>query len=487
MKSLKDILYKVSLYSVSGNTNIDITDIQSDSRLVGNGSLFIATIGVNTDGHQYIDSAIEKGAAAIVCQILPKNLQPHVTYVQVVNTHTALGIIASNFYGNPSTKMKVTGVTGTNGKTTTVTLLYKLFRELGYSTGMLSTVENKINDETIPATHTTPDAISLNYLLSKMVQAGCTHCFMEVSSHAIVQQRIAGIHFSGAIFTNITHDHLDYHKTFDAYIKAKKMFFDMLSDEAFALVNADDRNASIMLQNTKAKKYSYALKSVADFKGKIITNSFSGLELQINGKSVWFKLIGQFNAYNLIAVYATAILLKEDPDEVLTCLSVLETAKGRFDKVVSSTGITAIIDYAHTPDALENVLETISELREAHQKIITVVGCGGDRDQSKRPLMASIAARMSDKVIFTSDNPRSEDPRTIIKQMVSGVSMQDQKKIISIEDRREAIKTACLLAQPHDIILIAGKGHENYQEINGTKYPFDDKAIVKDLFNLLTK
>jgi UDP-N-acetylmuramoyl-L-alanyl-D-glutamate--2,6-diaminopimelate ligase len=484
---LKDILYKVSLNSVSGTTDIKINGMFFDSRLVGDGSLFVATVGTQSDGHQYIDKAIEKGAAAIVCQTMPENLKPGVTYVQVLNSSAALGIMAANYYGNPSSKLNLVGVTGTNGKTTSVTLLHRLFINLGYRVGMLSTVENKINDEVIPSTHTTPDAISLNHLLSKMVEAGCTHCFMEVSSHALVQHRVHGLQFKGAVFTNITHDHLDYHKTFDEYIKAKKLFFDMLSADAFALVNSDDKRGMVMLQNTKARKKTYALKTMADYKARLISNSFSGLEMDIEGMQVWFKLIGSFNAYNLLGVYATALLLGEERDEVLTQLSNLDSARGRFERIISQSGITVIVDYAHTPDALDNVLATINDLKQGKEQVITVVGCGGNRDAAKRPLMADIACKLSDRVILTSDNPRDEDPQAIIDQMEQGVTISNKKKVLSIVDRREAIKTACLLAKEEDIILIAGKGHEDYQEIKGVKQHFDDKEIVKELLELLKK
>ncbi|HVD97342.1 MAG TPA: UDP-N-acetylmuramoyl-L-alanyl-D-glutamate--2,6-diaminopimelate ligase [Cytophagaceae bacterium] len=487
IRILKDILYKVSLYSVSGSTDREINGIFFDSRLVGEGSLFVATVGTQVDGHHYIEKSIEKGAVAIVCQIMPAVLKPGITYVQVVNSSAALGIMASNYYGNPSSKLKLVGVTGTNGKTTTVTLLHQLFMNLGYHTGLLSTVENKINQEVIPSTHTTPDAVSLNHFLSKMVESGCTHCFMEVSSHSVVQNRINGLHFAGAIFTNITHDHLDYHKTFDEYIKAKKGFFDILGADAFALVNADDKRGMVMMQNTKAKKNTFALKTPADFKAKLLTNSFTGLEMDIDGKQVWFKLIGSFNAYNLLGVYATAVLLGEDRDEALTQLSNLDSARGRFERIISKTGITAIVDYAHTPDAVENVLDTINDLKQGKEQIITVIGCGGNRDATKRPFMADIATRLSDRVILTSDNPRDEDPQLIIDQMEQGISITNKKKSLSILDRKEAIKTACLLAKEGDIILIAGKGHEDYQEIKGVKHHFDDKEAVRELFDILGK
>lgn len=487
MSLLKDILYKVSLVSVSGNTSLEISSIQFDSRGVKAGSVFVATRGTQSDGHQYIDTAIEKGAVAIVCEDLPSSLKEGVVYVKVANSSQALGIMASNFYGNPSSKLKLVGVTGTNGKTTTVTLLHSLFRKLGYNTGLLSTVENKINEEIIPSTHTTPDAVTLNEFLKKMLDRGCTHCFMEVSSHSVVQHRIAGLEFTGAIFTNITHDHLDYHKTFDEYIKAKKGFFDGLSSFAFALVNADDKRGAVMVQNTKGRKYTFSLSSMSDFKAKVKSSTFQGLELDIDGKDVWFKLIGSFNAYNLLGVYAAAVLLDEDKEEVLTQLSNISSARGRFDQILSKTKITAIVDYAHTPDALKNVLDTINDLRQGGERLITVVGCGGNRDATKRPIMADIACKGSDTVIFTSDNPRNEEPEAILSDMQKGVSINDVKKTLTIVDRKEAIKTACALANPKDIILIAGKGHETYQEIKGVKYPFDDKQIVKEFFEILQK
>ncbi|MCU0428409.1 MAG: UDP-N-acetylmuramoyl-L-alanyl-D-glutamate--2,6-diaminopimelate ligase [Cytophagaceae bacterium] len=487
MKILKDILYKVSLFSVSGSTDIEIGDVQFDSRLVGKGSLFIATVGTAVDGHRFIEASIDKGAMAIVCEQLPAELKKGITYVQVVNSSQALGTIASNYFGNPSAQLKLVGVTGTNGKTTTVTLLHRLFRRLGYNTGMLSTVENKINDEIIPSTHTTPDALTLNYLLQKMLEAGCTHCFMEVSSHAVVQHRISGLQFTGAMFTNISHDHLDYHKTFEEYIKAKKLFFDHLSASAFSLVNADDKRGTVMQQNTKSSRYSFGLKTICDFKGKVLANSFNGLQMEIDNRDVWFRLVGSFNAYNLLGVYAAAHLLGEDKETILMELSNLEAARGRFERIVSENNITALVDYAHTPDALQNVLETIVDLRQHQEQIITVVGCGGNRDAAKRPIMAEIACRFSDRVILTSDNPREEDPQEILKQMEAGISITNQKKTLSILDRKEAIKTAILIAKPGDIILIAGKGHETYQEIKGVKHHFDDKEIVQELFKLLGK
>jgi len=485
VKVLSDILYKVPLVETIGNMNVEISAIQFDSRKIEKGDLFVAIEGTQTDGHQYIDDVIAKGATAILCHVMPKVKAVGVTYVQVFNTNLALGIVSANFYNNPSEKLALVAITGTNGKTSTATLLYQLFLKMGYSVGLLSTVENRIIDQILPATHTTPDPISLNYILHQMVKQGCTHCFMEASSHAIHQHRIAGLRFEGAVFTNITHDHLDYHKTFDEYIKAKKALFDMLPMSAFALVNNDDKRGAVMLQNTKASKYTYALKSMTDFKAKIIDNTLQGLELDINGKSVWFKLIGEFNAYNLLAVYGTARLLQEDEDEILTVLSTLTPPAGRFQQVVSQTEIVGIVDYAHTPDALENVLNTINELRKQNTQIITVVGCGGNRDKDKRPKMANIACKLSDKVILTSDNPRKEDPNDILEEMKSGVQVVHQRKVMSVLDRREAIKIACTLAKPGDVILVAGKGHENYQEINGVKHHFDDVEELQNNYKLL--
>jgi len=485
MAVLKDILYKVSLTSTSGNMEADVNHIAFDSRKVIDGSLFIAVKGTLTDGHTYLDNAIRSGATSIVCEVLPDHLEEGITYVTVANSAMALGTIAANYYGNPSEKIELVGITGTNGKTTTVTLLYHLFLQLGHKTGLISTVENKINEQTIQATHTTPDPIQLNELLAQMVEQSCTHCFMEVSSHAIDQYRIEGLKFSGAVFTNISHDHLDYHKTFDAYIAVKKKLFDGLHRQAFALVNADDRRGSIMLQNTKAIKQTYALKSMADFKAKMLTNTLQGIELEIDNKSAWFKLIGDFNGYNLLAAYGTAVLLGEDSEEVLTQLSTLDAAPGRFQQVLSSSDVTAIVDYAHTPDALKNVLETINSFRTGNEQLITVVGCGGNRDQTKRPLMASIATKLSNKVILTSDNPRDEDPDVIINDMKKGVSPADFKKMLVLSDREEAIKTACLLADDKDIILVAGKGHETYQEIKGIKNHFDDREVLGRMLDLM--
>ncbi len=463
---------------------VDIKGICFDSRQVKPGFLFIAVKGTQSDGHQYISKAAEMGAVAVVCEKSTEEIMGKATVVTVKSSSQALGIIASNYYENPSEKLKLTGVTGTNGKTTVATLLFKLFTELGHKCGLISTVENRIVDEIIPSTHTTPDPIQLNELLKRMVDSACTHVFMEVSSHAIDQERIAGLKFVGALFTNITHDHLDYHHTFENYIKAKKKYFDELTTDAFALVNADDKRGMVMLQNTKATKYSFGLKKMVDFKAKIITNSIEGLELEIAGKTVWFKLIGDFNAYNLLAVYGAAVLLGEDSDDVLVKLSSLKGAVGRFELVLPGSKKVAIVDYAHTPDALKNVLETIAQFRSGNEKVITVVGCGGNRDKTKRPMMASIACRLSDKVVLTSDNPRNEDPMEIIKDMQTGVMPTEARKTLIIPDREEAIKTACMLAQDKDIILIAGKGHETYQEIKGVKHPFDDREVVERMLRL---
>jgi len=484
MKELKDILYKVSLTSTIGNMEVEVNDVVFDSRKVKKGSVFVAVKGTQVDGHEYTEQAVASGAVAIVCEILPNSIDKNVTYVQVSNTAKALGIIASNFYDNPSEYIQIVAITGTNGKTTTATLLHQLFMEMGYVSGLLSTVENKINDEVIPSTHTTPDAISLNQLLKKMLKEGCTHCFMEASSHAIIQERMAGIKLAGAVFTNISHDHLDYHGTFDEYIKAKKKLFDDLPQDAFALINADDKRGMVMLQNTRASKHSYALKYPADYKAKILSNTLQGLELDINNKSVWFRIIGEFNAYNILAVLGVGALLGEDEEELLMQLSKVKGAQGRFDQQ-SYKGITAIVDYAHTPDALENVLKTIQGVRSGIEKVITVVGCGGNRDKGKRPLMASIACQYSDKVILTSDNPRHEEPMAIIKDMEAGLNPISYKKTMLIEDRREAIKAAIMFAEVGDIILIAGKGHETYQEVKGVKHPFDDRIVAQELLKLL--
>ncbi|MBN8688487.1 MAG: UDP-N-acetylmuramoyl-L-alanyl-D-glutamate--2,6-diaminopimelate ligase [Chitinophagales bacterium] len=485
---LQDVLYKVPIRTVAGSTAVEISGLQLDSRKVKPGTAFIAVKGAAADGHLFIDAAIEQGATVVVCEVWPAVIKEHVVYVQAENSAVAAGYMAHNFYGRPSERLKLTGVTGTNGKTTIATLLYKLFTRLGYTCGLISTVENRIGDVIVPATHTTPDAISLNSLLKQMTDAGCSHVFMETSSHAVHQHRIAGLQYAGGIFSNITHDHLDYHKTFDEYIRVKKSFFDSLPAAAFAISNADDKRGAVMLQNTVAKKFFYSLKTMADFKGKILDNSLNGLLMTVNDVEVNFLLIGEFNAYNLLAVYGAAICLGEDKQEVLTALSVLTGAEGRFDYQVSANErIIGIVDYAHTPDALLNVLATIKKLKKGYEQVITVVGCGGDRDKTKRPVMAAAACEHSDRVIFTSDNPRSEEPDQIIRDMEEGLSAAYKRKYISITDRKEAIKTAISLAQKEDIILVAGKGHEKYQEIKGVRSHFDDKEIVTEFFKLLNK
>jgi len=485
---LQDVLYKVAIRSVAGSTSAEVNDVQIDSRKVKKGAAFIAVKGAAADGHQFIEKAIENGAVAIVCEKMPEAINETVVYVQAENSAAAAGYMASNFFGKPSEQLKLVGVTGTNGKTTIATLLYKLFTRLGYKCGLLSTVENMIGQRVVPATHTTPDAISLNALLRQMVDEGCAYVFMETSSHAVHQHRVTGLQYAGGIFSNITHDHLDYHKTFDEYIRVKKSFFDSLPSSAFAISNADDKRGTVMLQNTNAKKYFYSLKSMADFKGKILDNSLNGLLMTVNEVEVNFRLIGEFNGYNLLAVYGAAICLGEDKQEVLTALSELTGAEGRFDYQVSAKErVIAIVDYAHTPDALLNVLATIKKLKKGFEQVITVVGCGGDRDRTKRPVMATVACEHSDKVIFTSDNPRSEDPGQIIKDMEEGLAPAYKRKYISIVDRKEAIKTAISLAKEEDIILVAGKGHEKYQEIKGVRNHFDDKEEVKEFFELLDK
>ncbi len=484
MQQLRDILYKVHITATSGDMSRVVAGLAFDSRQVKKDFAFVAVAGTQSDGHQFIPQALQAGASVIVCEKFPEAIREEITYVAVKHSAEALGIMAANFYGNPSHALKLVGVTGTNGKTTVATLLFKLFGTLGYRCGLLSTVVNKIVDREIPSTHTTPDPIQLNALLKQQVEAGCTHCFMEVSSHAIDQERIAGLKFTGALFTNITHDHLDYHKTFDNYIRAKKKFFDDLSSDAFALINADDKRGMVMLQNTRANKKSYGLKKLVDFKGKILSNTIEGLEIEIENKTIWFRLIGDFNAYNLLAVYGAAVLLREQPDDVLTHLSSLSGAEGRFELVKAGARITAIVDYAHTPDALKNVLETIHQFRTGEEQIITVVGCGGNRDRTKRPLMASIACRFSDKVVITSDNPREEDPMEIIREMQAGIGPSDQRKTLVMVDREEAIKTACMMAKEKDIVLVAGKGHEKYQEIKGVKHPFDDKEVLERMLKL---
>lgn len=487
MKQLKDILLNIKTLQVTGNEQVCVKDIHIDSRKISTGSLFVAIVGSVVDGHEYIAKAIDNGASVIVCERMPQILNHDVVYVKVENSHIAAALIAGNYYEHPSEKFALIGVTGTNGKTTVATILYKLFTKLGYKCGLVSTVENKIGKDVIPATHTTPDSINLNALLHKMAEEKCAYVFMECSSHAIHQHRIDGLNFKGGIFTNITHDHLDYHKTFGEYLKVKKSFFDSLSKHAFAITNIDDKNGMVMLQNTNAQKLTYSLHTIADFKGKILENALSGLVMMVNNKEVHFRLIGEFNAYNILAIYGVAVTEGVDSDEALRILSVLTSAEGRFDYLVSSKKIIGIVDYAHTPDALQNVLETIEALKKSGERVITVVGCGGDRDKAKRPIMASEAAALSDNVILTSDNPRGENPEKIIKEMEEGLDSAGRKKTISISDRKQAIKTAVNLASDGDIILVAGKGHEKYQEINGVKNHFDDKEVLKEMFELLEK
>ncbi len=483
MKSLVDLLRNVTVKHIQGASDIGISGISYDSREITAGSLFFAVKGTRVDGHGFIEKVVESGAVAVVCENLPESTNNNTTYIKVADSSFASGIIASNWFDNPSEKLKLIGITGTNGKTTTVTLLFNLFSQLGYHTGLISTILNRIDNEIIPSTHTTPDAINLNHLLNHMVKEGCSYCFMEVSSHAIVQNRIAGLHFAGGVFSNITHDHLDFHKTFDEYLKAKKRFFDELPSTAFALTNVDDRNGLVMLQNTKATRHTYSFTKMADFKGRIIEAPLDGLHLDLDGNELWCRLVGRFNGYNLMAVYAASVLLEQDPLEVLTILSNLESVEGRFDYIKSAQGIIGIVDYAHTPDALQNVLETINQLRTGNEMLITVVGCGGDRDKSKRPVMARIAARLSDRVILTSDNPRSEVPEQIISEMLAGVEKEYARNVQNITDRHDAIRIACAMTRNNDVILIAGKGHEKYQEVNGVKLPFDDKEILKKYLN----
>ncbi|WP_298287254.1 UDP-N-acetylmuramoyl-L-alanyl-D-glutamate--2,6-diaminopimelate ligase [uncultured Lutibacter sp.] len=485
MKLIKDILYKVTITAIHGATNKNVVSIDFDSRKVKQGSLFVAQKGLVFDGHKFIGQAIESGAIAIVCQQLPTTLVEGVTYVEVEDSDSALAVIASNFYKNPSAKLKLIGITGTNGKTTIATLLYKLFQKAGFKAGLLSTVKILIDQKEHQATHTTPNSLLINNYLNEMVNAGVEYCFMEVSSHGIHQKRTKGLHFEGGVFTNLTHDHLDYHKTFKEYRDVKKSFFDSLPKSAFALVNSDDKNGLLMLQNTNAEKYTYALKTMADFKAKILENQFTGLLLNIDGDEVWTRLIGSFNAYNLLAVYGVAKLLKLHKTEVLIYLSELESVTGRFQYFISKEGITAVVDYAHTPDALKNVLETINDIRTGNEQVITVVGCGGDRDKAKRPIMGRLASQLSTQVIFTSDNPRTENPQIIINEIETGVEPQNYKKTISILDREQAIKTATKLAKSGDIILIAGKGHETYQEINGVRSHFDDFEKISQILNAI--
>jgi len=482
---LEKLVNSIKTISVKGNLNSDILLLTYDSRNVNSNCIFFALKGTQTDGHQFINNVIEKGVKCIVCEVLPDILNENITYIQVTNTSESMALMAACFYNYPSKKLKLVAVTGTNGKTTVATLLFNLFRKFNHHVGLLSTVQNQINEVIIPSTHTTPDSIKINELLNKMVETGCEYCFMEASSHAIEQNRITGLQFAGTVFTNISHDHLDYHLTFDNYIKAKKKLFDNVNEEAFALTNKDDKNGLVMLQNTKASRYSYSVKSMADFKGKIIEADFDGMLLNINGDEAWYRLVGEFNAYNLLAVYGTAFLLGKDKHEIITHLSSLNSVNGRFDFMKSKSGIIAIVDYAHTPDALKNILSTINEVRTNNENLITVVGCGGNRDAAKRPLMANVSSKMSNKVIFTSDNPRNEDAELIIDEMQKGVDPLHFKKTLRITNRREAIKAAISMAKKGDIILVAGKGHENYQEINGVKHHFDDKEVLLEMFELM--
>lgn len=487
MNLLKDILYKVAIEAVNGSTEIPVNKIEFDSRKIQENDVFVAIRGTVSDGHDFIEKAINLGATTIVCDTFPTIIVTGITYIKVKDTNAALAFMATNFYDNPSAKLKSVGITGTNGKTTVASLLYQLFKKAGYKVGLLSTVKIMVDDVEHKATHTTPDSLTINYYLNQMIEAGCDYCFMEVSSHGVHQKRTEGLHFAGGVFTNLSHDHLDYHPTFAEYRDVKKQFFDNLPKTAFALTNIDDKNGLVMLQNTNAKKLTYALKSYADYKAQILENQLSGLLLKINDHEVWVRLIGTFNAYNLLAIYGTAVELGLENLEVLRLLSELESVSGRFQFIVSNEKITAIVDYAHTPDALENVLKTINDIRTKNEQLITVVGCGGDRDKTKRPIMANIASTMSDKIIITSDNPRTEDPKVIIAEMEAGVEPQNYKKSLSIEDRKQAIKTACQLANPNDIILIAGKGHETYQEIQGVRHDFDDMKIVKEILEQLNK
>jgi UDP-N-acetylmuramoyl-L-alanyl-D-glutamate--2,6-diaminopimelate ligase len=487
VKILKDILYKVAIESVTGSTEIDVHKIDFDSRKIEANDVFVAIRGSLSDGHDYIEKAIQLGAIAVICDTLPDNIKKGITYIKVKDTNTALAFMAANFFGNPSEKLKLVGVTGTNGKTTIASLLFQLFEKAGFKVGLLSTVKIMVDETEYKATHTTPDSITINYYLNEMIEAGVTHCFMEVSSHGIHQKRTEALHFVGGIFTNLSHDHLDYHPTFAEYRDVKKSFFDSLPKTAFALSNIDDKNGTVMLQNTVARKFTYALKSYADFKATILESQLSGLLLKVNENEVWVKLIGTFNAYNVLAIYGTAIELGMDSLEALRLLSDLESVSGRFQYIVTEGNITAIVDYAHTPDALDNVLKTINDIRTKNEQLITVVGCGGNRDKTKRPIMAKIASDLSDKAILTSDNPRNEDPEVILDEMEKGVEAHNYKKILRITDRKQAIKTACQLAQPNDIILIAGKGHETYQEINGVRHHFDDMETIKEILEQLKK
>ena len=481
---LELLIKDIKPISILGDVTTEITGINIDSRQIEAGHLFIAVRGTQTDGHNYIGKAIEQGAKAVICETIPEDKPDHTTFIQVANSEEVIGKVATTFYGNPTEKMELIGVTGTNGKTTIATLLYNMFRKMGYKCGLCSTVCNYIDDEAIPTEHTTPDPITLNRLLGRMADEGCKYAFMEVSSHAVAQKRIGGLRFAGGIFTNLTRDHLDYHKTFENYRDAKKAFFDFLPKEAFALTNRDDKNGLFMTQNTKATVKTYSLQSMADFKAKVIEESFEGMLLEINGKEVSVPFIGRFNVSNLLAVYGAATMLGKTPEEILLILSTLHPVNGRFETIRSQEGVTAIIDYAHTPDALKNVLSTINEILCGRGQAITVCGAGGNRDKGKRPLMAQEAVNQSDRVIITSDNPRFEDPQDIINDMLAGLDQEQMKKVIAITDRKEAIRTACMMARPGDVILIAGKGHENYQDVKGVKHHFDDHEIVKEAFGI---
>jgi UDP-N-acetylmuramoyl-L-alanyl-D-glutamate--2,6-diaminopimelate ligase len=484
VKTIAQLISNISTKQVTGNTAATVRHLTYDSRQAGEGSLFFAIRGTQADGHSFIPGVIGKGTTAIVCETLPDAPDPSVTWIVVNNSGEAMAYIAAEFYDHPSRRLKLTAITGTNGKTTVATLLFNLFRSFGHHAGLLSTVQNQVDDEVIPSTHTTPDSIRINELLDMMVNRGCEYCFMEASSHAIDQHRITGLHFAGTVFNNITHDHLDYHKTFDNYIKAKKKLFDDVNEDAFALTNKDDRNGMVMLQNTKATRYTYSLNAMADFRARIIESDFNGMLLNMDGEEAWFRLVGNFNAYNLLAVYSAAFLLGKPKKEIITHLSNIGSVKGRFDYIRSRNGIIGIVDYAHTPDALKNVLATINEIRTTNEQLITVVGCGGNRDAFKRPVMADVATDLSTKVIFTSDNPRDEDPEMILNEMQAGVKPLHFKKTLRISDRREAIKTAVSMAGKGDIILVAGKGHENYQEIRGVKHPFDDREVLQEMFKV---
>ena len=487
MKILKDILYKVTIEAVHGSTDLAIGKIEFDSRKVSNNDIFVAIKGSLSDGHQFIDKAISLGASVVVCEELPLTLLENITYVKVQNSNQALSYLAANYYDNPSQKIKLIGITGTNGKTTIASLLFQMFKKAGYKVGLLSTVKIMVDEVEYKSTHTTPDSLTINQYLDEMTEVGCEFCFMEVSSHGIHQKRTESLHFEGGVFTNLSHDHLDYHATFAEYRDVKKSFFDTLPKSAFAITNVDDKNGAVMLQNSVARKRTYALKTYADFKAQVLENQLSGLVLKINNDEVWTKLIGSFNAYNLLAIYGVALELGMESNEALRLLSELESVSGRFQFIISTSKITAIVDYAHTPDALENVLKTIEDIRTKNEQLITIVGCGGDRDKTKRPIMANIASSLSDKAIFTADNPRTENPQTIIEEMEAGVEGQNFKKTVSILDRKQAIKTACQMANPGDIILIAGKGHETYQEINGVRNHFDDMETVQELLKQLDK